>query len=309
MKIFVTGGKGFIGSHLVPRLTVDHQIACLECDLLDFAQVDRELTDFSPNVIVHLAAKTEVEHSFYEQTAFSQVNYVGSVNLMESAQKLPSLQRFIFASTMEVFGWQPISDEIRLHGHVDRYEVFDQHTAANPNAPYAVAKYGAEKYLEYMGRSQGLPYVSVRQTNSYGRSNTDFFVMEQIISQMLHNAAVCNLGDSTPYRNFIFIDDLVDAWVSIINSAQDRDTPSMLTVGPNNAIQIKQLAEMVAQKLQWQGEILWDQKRKRPGEIYWLNSDHTIITELTGWRPTVDLDHGVDRTINIWRNLTKQTRP
>ena len=106
---------------------------------------------------MHLAARTEVEQSFYEQITFSEVNYVGTVNLIEGARRLKNLKNFVFASTMEVYGWQPISDVIKA-GKEDEIETFDELTPPNPNAPYAVAKYGCEKYLEYAHRSYGLAF-------------------------------------------------------------------------------------------------------------------------------------------------------
>jgi nucleoside-diphosphate-sugar epimerase len=79
------------------------------------------------------------------------------------------------------------------------------------------AKYGCEKYLEYASRAYGLEFASFRQTNSYGRKDNNYFVTEQIISQML-KGDVCNLGYAEPYRNFIYIDDLLDAWMAVIEN-------------------------------------------------------------------------------------------
>ena len=112
MKIFMTGWQGFIGSHLRETLK-QHEISLLQNDLRDHAAVQEELIEADPEVIVHLAARTEVEQSFYEQITFSEVNYVGTVNLIEGARRLKNLRNFVFASTMEVYGWQPISDVIR----------------------------------------------------------------------------------------------------------------------------------------------------------------------------------------------------
>lgn len=302
MKIFVTGHDGFIGSHLTPQLASKYQVEVLRADLLDFDAVAAEIAQFAPDIIVHLAARTEVEKSFYEQTTFSQINYTGSVNLIEAAARVPNFKKFVFASTMEVYGWQPISDLVEKQGFVNPsdHEVFDENTVPNPNAPYAVAKLAVEKYLEYMHRAQKFPYVTIRQTNSYGRSDNDFFVTEQIITQMLTNTRVINLGYRAPYRNFLHINDLIAAWLAVI------ETPGLIgdifTLGPDAPIQISDYAALIAKKLNWTGTINWDTKPARPGEIYWLNSGHAAITKKTGWYPTVDLSTGVDQTINIWRN-------
>jgi nucleoside-diphosphate-sugar epimerase len=301
MKIFITGASGFIGSHLVPLLSNNHDVYCMTSDLMDFAAVEAELIDQAPDVVVHLAARTEVERSFYEQTDFSQVNYVGSVNLIEAAAKVNRLKNFVFASTMEVYGWQPISDEVKQHGKVAHPVAFDETTEPHPNAPYAVAKLAVEKYLEYMHRAVGLPFTAIRQTNSYGRRDNDFFVTEQIITQMLKNPKDCFLGYKTPYRNFIFINDLLDAWVRVIESPELVKDGEILTLGPDNPVRIDQYAQMIADKLNWKGTIHWDSKPHRPGEIYWLNSNNNLIYKLLGWQPQVSLDQGLDRTIDIWR--------
>ena len=76
----------------------------------------------------------------------------------------------------------------------------------------------------------------------------------------------------------------------------------IFTIGPDNPVKISDYAAMIAAKLNWQGQIHWNTKPPRPGEIYWLNSDNQLITEVLGWKPVVDLDTGLDKTIEIWRN-------
>ena len=298
MKIFITGWQGFIGSHLRERLK-EHQLILLQNDLRDHKEVAHELLDADPDIIVHLAARTEVEQSFYEQITFSEVNYVGTVNLIEASKRLKNLKNFIFASTMEVYGWQPISDIIR-EGREKNIIAFNEQTPPNPNAPYAVAKYGCEKYLEYANRSYGLPFTVIRQTNAYGRKDNDFFVTEQIITQMLNNPNEINLGYGEPYRNFIFIDDLLDAWVEIINNPE-KVAGEIFCLGPDNAIKIKDYVTIIAKKLSWNGKVNWNTKPERPGEIYLLNSTNQKITSKLGWFPRVSMDEGLDRTIAIWK--------
>lgn len=300
MRILLTGSSGFIGSHITPLLEKEHELHHLKSDLLDYKAVQLEVVSVSPDVIVHLAARTEVEQSFYEQITFSEVNYVGTVNLIEAAARVKNLKNFVFASTMEVYGWQPISDIVRDGKVPEVFEAFDENTQPNPNAPYAVAKYGCEKYLEYAYRCYGLPFTAIRQTNSYGRKDNEFFVTEQIISQMLDNPNEANFGYGEPYRNFIFISDLLNAWMTVIENPE-KVQGKIFTIGPNAPIKIKDYAQKIADKLNWKGKINWDTKLFRPGEIYWLNSNHNLITATTGWKPVVSLDEGLDQTIEIWK--------
>jgi UDP-glucuronate 4-epimerase len=301
MRILVTGASGFIGSHLVPLLEKNNIVHCLESDLLEYDKVKKELIEFSPNVIVHLGARTEVEKSFYEQITFSEVNYVGSVNLIDVACTLPDFKNFVFASTMEVYGWQPDSDLVKAGKRLSPVPTFDETTQPNPNAPYAVAKHAVEKYLEYAHRSFNLPFSAIRQTNTYGRKDNDFFVIEQIITQMITNPDVIKLGYKLPYRNFLYIDDLLSLWITIINNPGLVNDGRIFTIGPDNAIQISELVDIIASKLGWNGTVEWDQKPTRPGEIYLLNSNHNLVTSLTGWKPSVSLDEGLNRTIAHWQ--------
>jgi nucleoside-diphosphate-sugar epimerase len=301
-KVLLTGSSGFIGQHLLERIEGKFEIHRLASDLTDHVAVRTEVLAVEPDLVIHLAARTEVEQSFYEQVTFSEINYVGTVNLVESMLSCKKTPKLIFASTMEVYGWQPVSDDIR-DGRVPAVmPVFDPDTTpANPNAPYAVAKLACEKYIQYAHRACGLQYVNIRQTNAYGRRGNSFFVTEQIITQMLSNPDECNLGYREPYRNFIFITDLLDAWETVIDQF-DHVANNTFTIGPDNAIQIGQHADNIAKKIGWTGKINWNTKPARPGEIYLLNSSEEKLTKYTGWTPKVSYDEGIDRTIKIWKN-------
>lgn len=305
MKILVTGASGFIGQHIVPQLNKKHEVIIFESDLLDFKNVYQEVLDSQCDQIIHLAARTEVEKSFYEPTVFSNINYIGTENLVNAASELTNLKNFLFASTMEVYGWQPVSDEIQNGNIPDLIPAFDETTEANPNAPYAVAKHACEKYLQYAHRSKKLPFTALRQTNTYGRKDNNFFVVEQIISQMLDNPTDVYLGYSTPYRNFLYIEDLIELWCLLVDKYNDINNGQIFTIGPDNAVSISDLAEMIAKKLNWNGTIHWDSKPKRDGEIWLLNSNNKKITEYTGWKPKTKLSDGLDKTI---RDLQEDRR-
>ncbi len=303
MKILITGSSGFIGQHLLPRIREIGEVCELKSDLTDHRAIRDEVKSVSPDIIVHLAARTEVQKSFYEQVSFSEVNYVGTVNLIEACRQIDPMPYFVFASTMEVYGWQPISDEVEHTGTYKDSVAFDENTVPHPNAPYAVAKLGCEKYLEYAERAYGLRWTAMRQTNCYGRKDNDFFVTEQIISQML-KGDVCNLGYSEPYRNFIYIDDLLDAWMTLITNA-DKCSGEIFTIGPDEPRKIKDCANYIAGQLNWKGTVNWNTKDPRHGEIWWLNSNHKKLTELTGWQPKVSYEDGIARTISHWKEKLK----
>lgn len=301
MKIFVTGTSGFLGSHIVRKLAEDHTVYSMQSDLLNFNDVSQEVKFCQPDIIIHLAARTEVDWSFLEPASFSTVNYSGTVNLIDSAVKVPNLKHFIFASTMEVYGWQPISDLVRDNKAFTPI-AFDRSTTPNPNAPYAVAKLAAEKYLEYARRVHGLNYTALRQTNAFGRKDNDFFVTEQIISQMTRSKKI-HLGTPVPYRNFIYIDDVVDAYLAVINNHEQLSGDAIYTLGPDNPIQIREWANTIASIMKWDGEIVWDTKRHRPGEIYYLNSSNDAIWHDCDWEPRVNLHEGLERTIHHWQQV------
>lgn len=295
MKILLTGASGFIGQHLLPCLKKIGNVTCLNSDLRNYKQVTYEVNKAQPDIVIHLASRTEVEKSFYEQITFSEINYIGTINLIESCKQLKKQPHFLFSSTMEVYGWQPVSDEIQNQGYAKKHVAFDENTPTNPNAPYAVAKIACEEYLKYALRAYDLPFTALRQTNTFGRQDNNFFVTEQIISQMLHSKEI-SLGNPAPFRNFIYIDDLIDAWLSIIEKREIL-SGEILTIGPDNPIQIRKYANLIGDLINWKGEVKWNTKPARPGEIYWLNSSHKRISHLTGWKPKISLQEGLEKTI------------
>ncbi len=251
---------------------------------------------------MHLAARTEVETSFYDQLDFTTVNYLGTQNLIETAKELKNLDCILFSSTMEVYGWQPINDEVKLYNVPKKFIAFDESTPVNPNAPYAVAKHACEKYFEYASRSYGLKFIAFRQTNTYGRTNNTFFVTESIINQMLQKEKSkwrCELGYSQPYRNFIYKDDLIDAWIYAIEY-RAKLYNNIYTLGPDDPIKIEDYAKLIRKKLDWGGAIHWERRLDRPGEVYYLNSTGARFSSITGWQPKVNLSDGLDKTIEIW---------
>ena len=298
-KIFITGGTGFIGKKLIERLRATDRFVILElieqeCSLTNYAKVGNMLQAFDPHFIIHLAARTEVEKSFYEPIEFSEINYAGTVNLIEKARKCDSLELFIFSSTMETYGALP--------KHL--WNPFNEDTPQMPNAPYAVAKLACEKYLMYANRAYNFPSVILRQANTYGRTDNDFFVVEQMITQMLKNKDEVNFGYREPWRNFLYIEDLLDLYMLILNNV-DLARNEVFCAGIPNAIQISKLATIISNLLHWNGKINWGTKPARPGEIYYLNCTNDKASRVLNWNVTHGLIDGLKKTIDVWKEKLK----
>lgn len=306
MRVLITGASGFIGQHLTRALADDYEVHALYegadstaknagvrheahfCSLTDHAGISALVASVRPHVVIHLAAKTEVALSFDNYLEVSDVNYIGTVGLAEANLRLnPDLTRFVMASTMETYGHQDPSDG-----------PFDEDTPQRPMAPYAVAKLACEKYLLYLGASHDFPYTILRQTNAYGRADNDFFVVERMVSQMVAGQT-CMMGEPDPMRNFLFIDDLVDLYLAVLSSPWSNQ--EVFVTGPDNALSIRDLADVVIKKLAWDGDLRWHTQPLRPGEIFYLNSQAAKAAHLLGWEPRVGLSEGLDRTIEIWR--------
>jgi nucleoside-diphosphate-sugar epimerase len=310
MRILITGISGFIGQYLAEGLTADgHEVHGLYehaeskaknalpednqhvVNLTDHEGIAMLIAYVQPEVVLHLASRSEVALSFRNYTEVTNVNYVAVVNLAEACrQHSPDLKAFVMASTMETYG-----NAYPFTGT----RAFTEETLQFPMAPYAVAKLACEKYLAYMGYAYDFPHIVLRQTNTYGRRDNAFFIVERIVSQML-SGDTCNLGVEWPVRNFLWIHDLVDFYRVVLDQLPLGET---FVTGPDNAVTIGALTKTIQRKLNWDGQVNWGTVPERAAEVPYLNSDPAKAKRLLGWEPTVGLSEGLDRTIEMWRAI------
>jgi dTDP-glucose 4,6-dehydratase len=317
-RLFISGISGFIGYELALRAiecgyevgglvrqsyrrsrAIDDlkgKVVLYEGSLNDYARVCSVVSDFNPDYVAHLGAITPVSYSFEHPWEVINTNLLGTVNLCEALKKyVPSLKRFVFASSMETYGHQP-----ELH---KKFIPFTEDTPQNAACPYAVAKIGAETYVRYLSYAYGFPGVSLRQTNTYGRKFNDYFVVEAFITSMLCNKEVVNFGNPKPVRNFLYISDLVDLYLSIfMYKKNDIDGESYCT-GPPNGIDICTLADYISGVIGWEGKINWNTRELRDGEIFYLNSSNCKASKTFGWRPKVELVDGLSRCVSYWKDV------
>ncbi len=311
----VTGESGFMGSHLVPMLlSQGHEVYSLHRhvsnrpvtseanivygDIKDSVFLNKELPMINPTVIIHLAGLTPVSLSHEQPIEYTETNYVGTLNLAHASMKCTNLKMFLYNTTSECYGIQepeniPIQEMAEL----------------KPNTPYAISKAASEMYFKYyLGPAYNFPYFLFCPFNSYGRKNSTYFVIESVITKMLKDKDKIHVGDLKPIRDFVYIDDVMKAYDVVINGTENAftgaeyiNTNTKMNVCTGRGISIMELVGLIAEQLDWHGEIIAKSTYQRPTEIPVLIGNNGYADMTWGWRPEIELEDGIKLTINYWR--------
>jgi nucleoside-diphosphate-sugar epimerase len=325
-RIFITGSDGFVASRLIAKLVDEYEVFALlrpvtrfegvnddvlksinirYGDLTDFLTMGNIVKEVSPNIILHLGARTPVSFSFEQPMDYQNINYMGTVNLVTSALKLPKLEKFVFASTMESYGWQP---EGRL---------IKENAVQSPASPYAVSKVAAEHYIKMAGEAFGLPYIIMRACNTYGGKPFGT-IIEYLANCMLTNK-VPNIGTPDAVRDFIHVDDHVGAYMSAVGYAlEDREQRLRnIKADPNHyafnfgwglQLRIRDIAGKLQEITGYCGEIKFGFPADYPKRVVvepYLSLDAAKARKVLGWSPKTDIDAGLRRTIDFWKERLK----
>jgi nucleoside-diphosphate-sugar epimerase len=312
-KILLTGITGFIGSNLAPKLVKEgyevygliryvsnrtpnlpKEVTPVFCDLRDSLSLKKIVKDISPNIVVHLAASSSVAFSHLHAQEVMDTNLNGTINLGLAAMELTELEKFIMAGTSEEYGNQESVNP-------KEYPYPTKETAQLlPNQPYSISKVAGDHFLNYLHLAYNFPTIIARPFNTYGRTDNFSFVTESIIVQMLRDHGV-SLGNSVPVRDFMYVDDHVNGYMSLIKS-----TKIIEKLGQNRAINfctgeaftIGEWAKKIAEKTGYdESKINWKYSYSRPTEIFKLLGDNTKAKELLGWEPKFTPDKGLELTI------------
>jgi len=315
-RVLITGISGFLGERIalkcleegyeVAGLVRQHpqhnqavenlkgKVTLYEGDTRDRTRIGNIIREFNPEYVAHLAALTRVSYSFGHELETFDTNAGGTVNMVMACRKYgTNLEKFVFASSMEAYGHQP--------DYHKQFKPFNEHTLPGVGSPYAVWKVCGDWFVRQQHYANDFPGIVLRQTNTYGRTYDDYFVVEAFVTAMLKNKKEVNFGNPEPVRNFMHVDDLVNLYLTLFKTENPDVFGKAFTIGPNNGITIKELADKIAEKLDWHGKINWYTREIRDGEIFYLNSENETVTNMTGWKPEISIDEGLDRTIAYWK--------
>lgn len=306
MKVIVTGGAGFIGSHLVDRLIAEgHEVIAIdncavgrkeniahhlnnprfqfvEADIREREYIGQYFTGI--DWVFHLAALADIVPSIVNPVGYYTTNVLGTMNVLE-ASRSAGVKRFLYVASSSCYGIPDIYPT-------------PETASINPEYPYALTKYLGEETVLHWGKVYSMPVVSVRFFNIFGprarTSGTYGAVFGVFLAQKIHDKPFTVVGDGTQTRDFTYVTDAVDALLTCI---QSHSTHEIFNVGSGGTYSVNRLVELLG------GEITYIPKR--PGEPDCTFADITKITTRLGWQPKTSFEEGVGHMlshIDAWKN-------
>jgi len=306
MKAIVTGGCGFIGSHITERLVkegndvvvldnlstgrelnIDHlrkyrNLNFIKADIADYNAIEKYFEEVE--WVFHIAALADIVPSIQQPMIYHHSNVEGTISVLEASRK-HRVKRFIYAASSSCYGIP------------DVYPT-PETAPIKPQYPYAVTKNIGEQYVLYWNQIYGLPATCLRFFNVYGprsrTSGTYGAVFGVFLAQKIHGKPFTIVGDGKQTRDFTFVTDIADACISAANC--EKVIGEVMNVGSGNTYSVNHLVELLG------GEINYIPKR--PGEPDCTFADITKIKNLLKWSPKVTFKEGVKKMleqIDYWK--------
>jgi len=306
-NFLVTGGTGFIGSHLVNRLVkmgeevnvIAHseknfwrleninKINIEIIDIKDFDKLNKFILKLNPDIIVHLAAYVNAERDLNGIDMAINNNFNGTLNLLKTLNNI-DYDLFINTGTCEEYG--------------DGEAAFQESQREHPVSPYSLSKTCSTYLCELFSRIYNKPIITVRPFLTYGPKQTSKMLIPELIRRGI-NGEKMELTEGEQSRDFIYIDDLIDALIVLINKYDKFNDYEIINIGTGKQILIKEVVNIIEgffPKNKFKlGELPY-----RKGETMEFYSDNKKIRKL-GWKPSLEIETGLNKTWIWWEKYLK----
>jgi dTDP-glucose 4,6-dehydratase len=327
-KVLITGGAGFIGSHVVRLFVTNYpkyQIFNLDAltyagnleniadvqnksnytfikgDIVDADFINQLFEQHQFDGVIHLAAESHVDRSIADPLAFVKTNVIGTMNLLNAAKTIwkDNFQekRFYHISTDEVYG------------SLGATGLFTETTPYDPNSPYSASKASSDHFVRAYGETYGLPYVITNCSNNYGPFHFPEKLIPLFINNIIQNKALPVYGDGKYTRDWLFVEDHAKAIDLVFHTGKNHET---YNIGGFNEWQnidlVKLLCQLMDQKLgraPGESEQLITYVKDRPGHDLRYAIDASKINSELGWKPSVTFEQGLEKTIDWYLSNEK----
>lgn len=305
MKVLVTGGAGFIGSHIVNRLIKEgHEVVIVDnlatgkkknvnpearfhkLDILS-PKLEKLFQKEKPDVISHQAAQIDVRRSVADPLFDAQVNILGFLNVMENALRC-GIRRVVFASSGGA-----------VYGEPQTFPVSETHPT-HPISAYGISKLTGEHYLYYYQQVGGLRPVSLRYANVYGPRQDPFGeagVVAIFTQKMLTAEQPIINGNGQQTRDYVYVEDVVEANMAVM----DKNVEGIFNVGTRSETSVNQLFHYLSELTGFGKKSIHGPEKR--GELARSMIDYGKLNRVVGWEPRVNLQEGLEKTVQYFREV------